>query len=398
MLASEAVRRIESRHCRPSETRTVADPRPPVETLSSIESVDPLSWDRLFDAGHNPCVSHAFLHALEAAGCVGDHCGWTPQHQIIRDDHGGLIAAAPVYLKTHSRGEFVFDWAWADALERAGHAYYPKLVCGVPFTPVPGPRIAGQPDGVERILDALRAQCARGEASSVHVLFPTTAPTADDQWLERRDLRYVWSNDGYADFDGFLAELTSKRRKTIRRERRRLGEQGIHFTTRLADDLDATHWQAVHALYARTYLIRGQRPYLTPEFFPAYAALAPGRVLLIEAHLDDRLLAVAIAIVGDDTLFGRHWGTAIDVDGLHFETCYYQGIEYCIEHRLTRYDAGVQGEQKRMRGFEPFITRSLHHIAHPGLRRAVNAFLAEERRAVADWAESAEEHSAFRRV
>ena len=383
-----------------AEDSTVTAYAPQIESVESIASVDADVWDRLFDAGHNPCVSHAFLHALEITGCVGEHTGWRPRHLLAHDADGRLVAAAPAYLKTHSRGEFVFDWAWADALERAGHAYYPKLVCCVPFTPVPGPRIAGDPGAAQLVRQAFEAQCAAGAASSAHLLFPATdqdAPCSAD-WMERRDLRYVWSNNRYPDFDGFLTQLSSKRRKEIRRERRRLAEQGIQFLCRPADGLDAAHWQTVYALYARTYHVRGQSPYLTPEFFPTYAALAPGRVLLIEVHLDQRLLAVAIAIVGDDTLFGRHWGTAVDVDGLHFETCYYQGIDYCIRHGLARYDAGVQGEQKRMRGFEPAVTRSLHHIAHPGLRRAVDVFLSEERRAVSDWAQSAQEHSAFRKV
>lgn len=369
-----------------------------VQTLDNLADLPPEPWDALFDAGRNPCVSHAFLGTLEDTGCVGSDTGWQPQHLLVRDQSGRVVAAAPVYRKTHSRGEFVFDWAWADALERAGHAYYPKLVCCVPFTPVPGPRIAGQQSGVRAILETLADQSESGAASSVHLLFPEPPPETDEPWLERRDVRYVWSNRGFANFDAFLSELSSKRRKEIRRERRKLSEQGIQFEFRAGETASESHWDRVYELYARTYLIRGQHPYLAPEFFPTYAQRAPGRVILIEAWVDDELLAVAIAIRGDDTLFGRHWGTARDVDGLHFETCYYQGIEYCIDNGLQRYDAGVQGEQKRMRGFEPAVTRSVHHIGHPGLRDAVAAFLERERAAVEDWAEAAQAHSAYRKA
>lgn len=351
----------------------------------------------MFAAERNPCVSHDFLRALEDTGCVGPGTGWHPLHQVARDAQGRIIAAAPVYEKMHSRGEFVFDWAWADALERVGEAYYPKRVCCVPYTPVPGPRVAGSPAGVACVLAELARQCDQGAASSTHILFPDTVPTGSCDWMERRDVRYVWSNRGYPDFDAFLAQLSAKRRKEIRRERRKLAQAGIRFRYRSGETADADHWAKVYALYARTYQIRGQQPYLNPDFFPVYAERAPGRVLLIEAWLNNTLLAVAIAIKGQDTLFGRHWGTAQDIDGLHFETCYYQGIEYCIEHGLIRYDAGVQGEQKRMRGFEPTVTRSMHHIGHPGLRDAVDAFLARERLAVDEWAEAAQAHSAYRK-
>lgn len=368
-----------------------------LQTVERLDDLPASEWERLFDADQHPCVSHAFLSTLETTGCVGQDTGWQPRHQIVRDSQGKLVAAAPVYEKTHSRGEFVFDWAWADALERAGHAYYPKWVCCVPFTPVPGPRIVGSAEGVNAIYAGLATRSGSGEISSVHVLFPSNTAHADPRWMERRDLRYVWSNQQYPDFDAFLGQLSSKRRKEIRRERRKLAAAGIHYRFRPGESADAAHWARVYALYARTYLIRGQHPYLTPEFFPCYAQRAPGRVVLIEAWVADELLAVAIALRGRDTLFGRHWGTAQDIDGLHFETCYYQGIEYCIEHGLGRYDAGVQGEQKRMRGFEPAVTRSMHHIGHPGLRDAVDAFLARERVAVDDWADAAQSHSAYRK-
>lgn len=366
-----------------------------------MAQIDPDDWDRLFDAGRNPCAAHAYLHTLETTGCVGPETGWTPAHHVLVDESGALTAAAPVYDKSHSYGEFVFDFAWANALHRVGIAYYPKRVCAIPFTPVPGPRVAGiDDDAVAALAGHLRDAASQSDMSSMHVLFPDPAPAGTSSWLQRRDVRFVWHNrvgEQDADFEAFLAQLSSKRRKDIRRECRRVAEAGISFRERAGDQLDDAEWRVVYERYARTYLVRGQRPYLTPTFFPTLAGRMPGRVRVTEALHNGQVLAVAIALQGDDTLFGRHWGTSHDVDGLHFVTCYYQGIAHCLAQGLAHYDAGVQGEQKRARGFEPVMTRSLHWIDHPGLRDAVADFLRAETDAVGQWCEHAADRSAYRK-
>ena len=368
-----------------------------LRTVQHIGEIPAADWDRLFDAHAHPVLSHAFLHTLEATGAVGGDTGWQPHHQVIVDDAGQLLAAAPAYLKSQSYGEFVFDWSWANALEHAGGRYYPKLVVAVPFTPVPGPRLLGtDPAALARLTDGLQAAADGQHASGTHLLFADTIP---DGWLHRQDIRYVWRNrqpDPYADFDDFLSALTSKRRKEIRRERRRVDEQGIVFETRWGEELSADEWRQVDTCYARTYAVRGQAPYLGPAFFPQLAAARPQTVCVFIARWRSEIVAVAIAIQGRDALFGRHWGCRAELHSLHFETCYYQGIAHCIAHGLTRYDAGVQGAHKLARGFDATMSQSAHHLADPGLRAAVRDFLLRERTAVAAHVASEQQHSAYR--
>ena len=372
-----------------------------LRTLSHIADVPAAAWDGLFDAESQPCLRHAFLDTLERTGAVGGDTGWTAAHRIADADDGALLAGAPCYVKQHSYGEFVFDWAWANALHELGRPYYPKLVAAIPFTPVPGPRILGRdPAARDALIDALQQTCDDGEASSAHILFTDCDEPPADDWLERHDVRYVWHNqepEPYNDFDDFLGALSSKRRKEIRRERRRVAEQAISFETRFGETLTEAEWAAVDACYARTYAVRGQAPYLGAAFFPTLAAQCPNTVVVFCAKWRGEIVAAALALQGSDTLFGRHWGCRADLHSLHFETCYYQGIEHCILNGLRCYDAGVQGAQKLSRGFDAVMSQSAHYIAEPRLRAAVGDFLRRERQQIAAMLDDARSHSAYRK-
>ena len=371
-------------------------PAPAARTLASIRDVDASSWDALF-ATEYPFLRHDFLRALEDSGCVVRQRGWQPSHLVVQQG-GALVAAAPLYLKSHSYGEFVFDWAWAEASQRIGVSYYPKLVCAVPFTPASGPRFAARDAaGRDVLLDALAI--ATPGASSVHVLFAERVAAeelAGRGFLPRQDLQFHWRNAGFESFDAFLATLTSAKRKKILRERRRVAEAGIRFEVRRGDELAERDWHATYALYANTYEERGQPPYLTLDFFLDFGARAGTPVRLIQAHADGQLVAVAITLVGGDTLYGRHWGAAERYHSLHFETCYYQGIELCIREGLQRFDAGAQGEHKLARGFAPVTTTSLHLLRDERLHAAVAHHLRRERAWVESRRMELEEHAPFR--
>jgi predicted N-acyltransferase len=276
----------------------------------------------------------------------------------------------------------VFDFAWASAYQRAGHAYYPKLVCASPFTPVPGPRLL-TPDAAQSIVDA----AAQARCSGAHVLFALpdeTAALVDAGWLRRDDLRYVWNNRGYADFDAFLAALAGKRRKNIVAERRRLQEAGLHIEWREAGAIEDAEWPLLFDLYASTYALRGQEPYLNLDCLRRWAQAFPKEFLFCIARRDARPIALAFFFRDEAALYGRHWGASEQVDGLHFELCYYQGIDYCIAHRLAHFDAGVQGEHKPARGFDAVASHSLHWLRDPAFRAAVARYLVEERAHVAE--------------
>lgn len=349
-----------------------------LSSCSRIADVAPAQWDALFPA-HYPFTRHRFLTALETHGCVSRRNGWEACHLLLHDDAGELAGAAPAYLKQHSWGEFVFDWSWAQASEQLGVPYYPKLVNAIPFVPSAGPRMGGD---LATMAQGLRKAVAEIELSSAHSLFVEgDDATAQQQagFLERNDVQFQWHNRGYADFAGFLATLSSDKRKKIQRERRRVAEAGIRFEHRAGDTLSEHEWQCVYALYANTYEERGQPPYLTPEFFLDYGRAAGTPFRLILGYQQDELVAVALTLIGGDTLYGRHWGAAEHFHSLHFECCYYQGIELCIREGLSRYDAGTQGEHKLARGFLPVITRSAHFIADARLRHAVADYLVRER-------------------
>lgn len=350
--------------------------------VSRIADLPAAGWDALF-APDYPFARHAFLQALEQHRCVGAGTGWEPCHLVAENDAGDLVGAVPLYLKTHSYGEFVFDFGWAEASHRLGCRYYPKLLCAIPFTPATGPRLGAADEAVRLKLAAQLAALGRdGAASSLHVLFPQDADQGalrDDGLLERLDVQFHWFNHGHGDFDAFLDGLRSDKRRKIRQERRHVGQAGIRYEWRSGDTLDEAEWQAVHALYANTYEERGQAPYLNADFLRDYGGQADTPVRLALAYEGERLVAMALTLRGGDTLYGRHWGTAERYHALHFETCYYQGIDYCIREGLRRYDAGTQGEHKLARGFVPVLTRSAHALADERLHRAVAAHLQRER-------------------
>jgi predicted N-acyltransferase len=355
-----------------------------VRRLESIDDVRPTDWDSL-SAPLPPVLRHAWLAALEATGCVSPTSGWTPRHLVLEADDGKLLAALPLYEKTHSFGEFVFDWAWAEAWHRLGRSYYPKLVSAAPFAPVTGPRLLLAPGaspaaGVE-LAAAAEALCAEHGLSGVHCLYPDAAgaTTLEERgWLERRHCRYLWRNPGDAEFSVWLNRLRAKKRKNLLRERRRIVESGIRHRVLTGDDLAGADWRQRYPLYAATYLRRGMAPYLTRPFFERVCADMPEQIVLIEALAGTRLVGLAFCLRDDSTLYGRHWGCLEGYHTLHFETCYYQGMEYCLHEGLQAFDPGIQGEHKAARGFEPLPARSMHWLAEFSLRSPLSNFLARE--------------------
>ncbi len=387
-----------------------ATPNLQVRILSSLSEIPPAEWDRLASGctlevtdeaaggysrppgsittnSSNPFVSHAFLAALEQSGSATPRTGWAPQHLLIETTEGELLGAAPCYLKSHSRGEYVFDHGWADAYERAGGAYYPKLQVCVPFTPATGPRllVPASPHAEiarETLAAGLVALCERRHASSVHVTFQ---PEQDwdflgtKGFLKRTDQQFHWQNDGYQSFDEFLGALASRKRKVIKRERRDAAESGITIHHLSGSDLTEAVWDDFFAFYMDTGSRKWGRPYLTRSFYSMIGETMADQILLVMARRNGRYIAGAINFIGADTLFGRHWGAIEHHPFLHFEVCYYQAIDYAITHKLKAVEAGAQGEHKIARGYVPVTTYSSHYIADPGLRRAIADYLKHER-------------------
>lgn len=372
----------------------------PIQTLFRLAEIAPARWDALLGDDPQPFVRHAFLSSLEDSGSVGGRTGWRAQHQLLESVAGEAVAALPLYRKTHSNGEYVFDWAWADACHRAGIEYYPKLLCAVPFSPVAGARLLGDREAAGQLLDELSEALVEQGYSGLHINF--TQPDADaifrgrEGWLERIGCQFHWHNRGYRDFQDFLDSLTSRKRKQLRKEREQVMGQGIAFEWREGHQLSETEWDFVYACYANTYHVRGQAPYLTRDFFSLLAERMPASIRVVLAEQNGRPVAMAFSLIGGDGLYGRYWGCLDAFDRLHFETCFYQGIEQAIAAGLSRFDAGAQGEHKLIRGFEPVITRSWHYLAHPGLRAAVSDFLAQERLGVLRYAEAAREALPYR--
>ena len=356
------------------------------------------------DYAANPFVSFDFLDCLEEAGCATERTGWGPAHILLRDETEAAAAVMPLYLKSHSRGEYVFDHAWAEAYERAGGAYYPKLQGCSPFSPVTGPRLLVRPDvdretGQRMLLAGALALCERTQASGVNVTFPTEAEwrlMGEEGLLRRQDQQYHWFNHGYGTFEDFLAALSSGRRKTIRRERRdALAEVEVVALT--GADLREEHWDAFFAFYMDTGSRKWGRPYLNRTFFSLLSERMADRILLLLARKGGRWIAGALNLIGGDCLYGRHWGCIEDVPFLHFELCYYQAIEHAIRLGLPRVEAGAQGQHKIARGYLPTTVYSAHYIADPALRAPVARYLEQEREAVRqemDWL--AEEYSPFK--
>jgi len=374
------------------------------DTARGLAGIPASDWDAL-DTASNPFLSHAFLEALESCGCVGGDSGWQPDHLLLRDDAGRLLGAVPRYLKAHSWGEFVFDWSWAQAYARAGLAYYPKQLAAVPFTPVTGPRLlvrhGADAAAVRAALAArLRHDAERAGISGTHANFTTEA---DQQALEsagflrRHDVRFLWRNRGYRDFDDYLDVFRADKRKKVRRERRRVAESGIAFRSLEGASIEPALWQAIFAFSERTFLLHGNAHYLNAEFLAQVARRRPGSVVVKLAERDGSAVAAAIFLQGGGTLYGRYWGAAGREDGLHFEACYYQGIEHCIVHGLDEFDPGTQGEHKLARGFEPTLTRSAHWVADPGFASLLAQYLERERAAVAEYVAAAAAHLPFQR-
>ncbi|WP_343864603.1 GNAT family N-acetyltransferase [Caenispirillum bisanense] len=363
-----------------------AEDRLTLETTGRIAAVDAAAWDAC--AGpDNPFVSHAFLAALEESGSVGGEAGWLPRHLLLRDAAGTLLAAAPLYVKSHSYGEYVFDWAWANAYAQAGGRYYPKLQCAVPFTPVTGPRLLVRPDAPDPA--ALRQALAggmielaeRAGCSSVHITFPTETEAqalGGMGLLTRLGTQYHWENRGYASFDDFLAGLASRKRKDIRKEREKAQATGVRLRTLTGAEITAAHWDAFFRFYRSTSDRKWGTPYLTRAFFDLLGERLGDRVVLVMGEDDGRPVCGALNLRGGDCLYGRNWGSLGEYRYLHFEACYYRAIDYAIEHRLARVEAGAQGEHKIKRGYLPQATWSAHWIADPALRGAVARFLRQE--------------------
>lgn len=337
--------------------------------------------------GLNPFVCHAFLSALETSHCVGGRAGWLPQHLTLRSAEGRLLGAVPCYLKSHSQGEYVFDHAWADAYERAGGDYYPKLQVSVPFTPATGPRLLVHPDADAESTRATLAQglialCQQRQASGVHATFLPPADLAvlsANGFLRRTDQQFHWENPGYSSFEDFLNALSSRKRKFIRRERREALAPGISIDWLTGSDLTESAWDAFFDFYMDTGSRKWGRPYLNRTFFSLIGESMRDRILLVMAKRAGRYIAGAINFIGAGTLFGRHWGAIEHHPFLHFEVCYYQAMDYAIAHKLPRVEAGAQGEHKLARGYAPVTTHSAHYIADPGLRRAIADYLKRER-------------------
>ena len=346
-----------------------------------VSGLNANAWDRLSDGG-DPFVGHAFLSALEESGSVGPGTGWTPAPILVEDDASHLLSAAPAYLKSHSQGEYVFDHGWADAWERAGGSYYPKLQVAVPFTPVPGPRLLGSRP--QHLLAAIESVTVQNELSSAHITFAdeTAAAEADHRgWLTRHGIQYHWLNRDYSSFDEFLGTLRSTKRKAIRKERA-AARQGLDFVALRGSEIGPDDWDAMWAFYQDTGSRKWGHPYLTREFFDLASEKLGDRLLLFLALRDGHPIAGALNLIGSDTLYGRYWGCTEEVPFLHFELCYYQAVEWAIDHGLKSVQAGAQGEHKLARGYEPVITKSLHFIPNPNFKAAVADFLEAERAGV----------------
>jgi hypothetical protein len=386
-----------------------------VRTVASLAEIAPEAWDACANppgltaeggAGErfNPFVAHAFLSALEESGSVGRRSGWTPAHVIVEDASGRLVATAPTYLKSHSQGEYVFDHAWADAYERAGGRYYPKLQIAAPFTPVTGRRLliaADAPDGVaQAVVAGWRALREAVGASSIHVTFcdqPDAERLQRMGFVGRTGEQFHFVNEGYRDFDDFLAALASRKRKAIKRERRDALGDDIEVDLLTGNDIRSEHWDAFFAFYMDTGSRKWGRPYLTRAFFDRIGATFADRVLLVMARQGRRYVAGAINFLGDDALYGRNWGAIVERPFLHFEICYYQAIEFAIRRGIGRVEAGAQGEHKLARGYRPVTTYSAHEFADVRMQRAIADYLARERPAIAEAIEEYSERQPFRR-
>jgi predicted N-acyltransferase len=372
-----------------------------LRVLRSLGEIDPQTWDACANPlgeEFNPFVSYSFLRSLEDSGSAARETGWRPQHLILEDD--AIVGVAPCYRKSHSYGEYVFDHGWAEAFARAGGRYYPKLQVSVPFTPVTGPRLLARNASARTLLaKGLRQLCEEQAASSVHITFLPERDwkaLADSHWLRRTDIQFHWHNKGYSTFDDFLGDLSSRKRKNIRKEREAVSSAGITFEWLTGRDITESHWDAFFRFYMDTGSRKWGSPYLTRKFFSLIGEGMAERILLVMCRRAGRMIAGALNFVGSHALYGRNWGALEHHPCLHFEACYYQAIEFAICHRIERVEAGAQGPHKLARGYLPQTTYSLHHFAHPGLAQAVARYLEQERAAIAAETRELGSYSPFR--
>lgn len=371
-----------------------------IRQLAHIADVPAEHWDSLLTSDY-PFIRHAFLAALENSGSVCAEQGWEPAHLVVTNDDGSLQAALPLYRKLHSYGEYVFDFQWAQAWERAGRAYYPKLLAAIPYSPVQGPRLLCRCEPSRHLLLAhVQDILQQDQLSGVHLLFNTGEENLALQaagWEQRLGCQFHWFNRGYNSFDDFLAACNSRKRKNFRKERQSVAAQGISFHWVTGAELTAEVWDAFYPFYAATYLKRGQQPYLTPAFFQMLGESMPQAIRLVFARHDGRDVAGAFFLADKDALYGRYWGCLEEYDRLHFETCFYQGMDRCIAEGLARFDAGAQGEHKLIRGFEPVLTQSWHKLQEP-LHAAVADFLLREREGVQAYQLDARDYLPYRQA
>ncbi len=366
------------------------------QVVESLAGLDPAQWNAL--AGRQPFVRHEFFSALVDTGCAAARSGWLPRFLLMRRA-GALVGAMPLFSKSHSYGEYVFDWAWADAHERHGVDYYPKLLCAVPFTPVSGRRLLASDGRDRRSLVAAALELAR-QTSSLHVLFPPEDEASllrEHGMLLRRAVQFHWRNAGYADFDAFLASLNHARRKTIRQERRRVREAGVAFRWLEGTAIERRHWEFFHRCYRSTYAAHSSSPYLNLAFFLRIGAALADNTAMVLAERDGRPIACALFLADETTLYGRYWGAVEYVPLLHFECCYYQAVEYAIRRGLQVFEGGAQGEHKLFRGLLPVETFSAHWLAHPRFARAVEDFLRREDAGIERYVNELCEHSPFKK-
>ena len=363
-----------------------------IKLINSISEISRDQWNQLLDSEY-PFLRHEFLAALENSGSVSEKSGWCPQHLLVfdqqEDEAGGkktLIAAMPLYEKDHSHGEYVFDHTWANAYHQHDLAYFPKWVTSIPFTPCEGNRLLlkkgeNQAEVYRVIINFLKNKAEEKNISSWHCLFPTSAETEilkNENLIIREGVQFRWSNRGYTDFDDYLSTFNNKKRKNVRRERRWVTDQNIELIQVTGSEITDEQWQAFYPFYQMTYLKRNMPPYLNLSFFLELAKTMPDQLLLVMAVKDKTYIGAALSLIGGDTLYGRYWGCLDEYHSLHFEACYYQGLEYCIENKLQRFDSGAQGEHKISRGFEPVTTYSAHWIKDPQFSTAVDRYVRQE--------------------
>jgi hypothetical protein len=371
--------------------------------IEQIDSIDPGAWNTLAHGG-NPFLRHEFLAALEHHQCVGERFGWIPQHIVAKDCNGQLVGVMPLYLKDNSYGEFVFDWGWADAYQRAGLAYYPKLVTAVPYTPATGPRLLIAPHAPQQavahaLIDRALDLAASHHVSSVHWLFTNEQ---DSRYLIQKGLltrigyQFHWHNQNYPDFDAFLGQLSSRKRKQIKRERRHVSDAQIVIKVLHGNEVSEAQLHQFHRHYQSTFYRLGGYATLSQAFFAEISTTVPQNVVFVFAYSNHKHVASAFCVRGEDTLYGRHWGCDADFNSLHFEACYYQGIDYCIAHGLKHFEPGAQGEHKISRGFVPTATYSQHWIENDQFRPIIADFLQREQQGVRHYMESLREHLPYR--